>query len=74
MVLSVERDQSTGLTSQVISATNLSPDGLRPDRNAGLVLILPLQLARVWDGGIRHGKSGFVSQQMHINAYISVRS
>lgn len=95
MVLSVERDYSAGLTSQVISATNLAPDGLRPDRNAGLVLILPLQLAGAWHGGIRHGRAGLwrpwlsfhvsdeiaagceygcVSQQMHINAYISVRS
>lgn len=60
MVLSVERDYSAGLTSQVISATNLAPDGLRPDRNAGLILILPLQLAGAWDGGIRVRKSGFV--------------
>lgn len=60
MVLSVERDYSAGLASQVTSAANLPPDGLRPDRNAGLVLILPLQLARAWDGGIRHGNIGIV--------------
>lgn len=37
MVLFVVRDYSAGLTSQVISATNLPPDGLRAARNAGLV-------------------------------------
>lgn len=60
MVLSVEREYSAGLTSQVISATTLAPDGLRPARNAGLVFILPPQLAGAWDGGMRHGKSGIV--------------
>lgn len=49
-----------GLQRWTQTFANLAPDGLRPDRNAGLILILPLQLAGAWHGGIRVGKSGFV--------------
>lgn len=46
------------VTSQAISAANLLPDGHSLTHNAGLELILPPQLAGVWDSKIRQENKG----------------